>query len=322
MSRFENKDRNVYNIQWKNKRRQSSACSTHVETVNSLTKSLNDRKQVDSILLDFSKAFDKVCHRKLILKLKNYGIPGELLNWITDFLNNRTRSVVVRGAQSERSNVKSGVPQGTVLGPLLFLVYINDDMPDRVKSSILALFADNSYIHKEIETVNDAVALQNDLDDLVKWENEWSAEFYPDKWKMLRVTNKRKTLDHKYHIHGHELESVSEAKYLGVTLTNKMSWKTHIVKIESKANNCRLFLQRNLRRCSPETKLRSYTTYVRPILEYAASVWDPVDNKTLSNTLEMVQRKASRWITNDWQQLSSPTEMMKTLSLSTLEQSR
>ena len=181
-------------------------------------------------------------------------------------------------------------------------------MPDRVKSSILALFADDSYIHKEIETVNDAVALQNDLDDLVKWENEWSAEFHPDKCKMLRVTNKRKTLNHKYeYIHGHELKSVSEAKYLGVTLTNKMSWKTHIVKIASKANNCRLFLQRNLRKCSPETKLRCYTTYVRPILEYAASVWDPVDNKTLSNTLEMVQRKASRWITNDWQQLSSPT---------------
>ena len=183
--------------------KKNRSCETQlVETVNSLTKSLNDRKQVDSIL-DFGKAFDKVCHRKLILKLKNYGIPGELLNWISDFLNNRTQSVVVRGAQSERSNVKSGVPQ--------------------VKSSILALFADDSYIHKEIETVNDAVALQNDLDDLVKWENEWSGEFHPDKCKMLRVTKKRKTLNHKYHIHRHELESVSEAKYLGVTLTNKMS---------------------------------------------------------------------------------------------------
>ena len=159
---------------------------------------LNDRKQVDSILLDFSKAFDKVCHRKLLLKLKNYGIPAKLLNWIDNFLNDRTQSVVVRGVQSERSIVKSGMPQGTVLGPLLFLVYIND-MPERVKSSILALFADDSYLHKGIETVNDAISLQDDLDDLTKWENEWSAEFHPDKCKMLRVTNKRKTINHKYH---------------------------------------------------------------------------------------------------------------------------
>ena len=128
-------------------------CGTQlVETVNYLTKSLNHRKQVDSILLDFIKAFDKVCHRKLLLKLKNYGISIKLLNVIGDFLESRTQSVVVRGVQSEQSMVKSGVPQGTVLGPLLFLVYIND-MPDRVKSSILALFADDSFLHKEIETV-------------------------------------------------------------------------------------------------------------------------------------------------------------------------
>ena len=173
-------------------------------------------------------------------------------------------------------------------------------MPERVKSSILALFADDSYLHKETETVNDAIALQDDLDDLTKWENEWSAEFHPDKCKMLRVTNKRKTINHKYHIHGHELENVSEAKYLGVTLTNNMSWKSHIQKIASKANKCRLFLQRNLPKCSAETKLRCYTTYVRPILEYAASVWDPVDNKLLTDILEKVQRKAVRWISNDW----------------------
>ena len=101
-----------------------------------------------------------------------------------------------------------------------------------------------------------------------------------------------------------------------------MSWKSHIQKIASKANNCRLFLQRNLRKCSAETKLRCYTTYVRPILEYAASVWDPVDNKLLTDILEKVQRKAVRWISNDWQHLSSPTEMMESLSLSTLFQRR
>jgi len=109
----------------------------------------NNREQVDSILLDFSKAFDKVCHRKLLLKLKHYGITGNIFKWITDFLHNRTQCVVVRGTFSEPIAVKSGVPQGTVLGPLLFLVYIND-MPSTVKSKI-ALFADDAYLYKTIK---------------------------------------------------------------------------------------------------------------------------------------------------------------------------
>jgi len=147
-------------------------------------------------------------------------------------------------------------------------------------------------------------------------------EFHPDKCKMLRITNKRKIIESCYYIHGHELENVTEAKYLGVTLTKKMSWNTHITKISAKANNCRIFLQRNLTKSSRETKLTCYRTYVRPILEYTASVWDPVENSTLTNKIEMVQRKAARWISNRWDRTSSPTEMLKSLSLKTLEQRR
>jgi len=176
--------------------RKSRSCETQlIETVNSLTKSLNNRKQVDSILLDFSKAFDKVCHRKLILKLRSYGVNNNLLDWINVFLQNRSQCVVVRGVQSDKTSVKSGVPQGTVLGPLL---YIND-MPEKV-SSPLALFADDAYIYKEIDTQNDAIALQKDIDELVKWEKEWSMEFHPDKCKMLRITNKRKIIESCYYI--------------------------------------------------------------------------------------------------------------------------
>ena len=301
--------------------RKNRSCETQLlETINRLAKSLNDRKQVDSVLLDFSKAFDKVCHRKLLLKMKHLGIKNSILDWISDFLSNRTQQVVVRGVKSENAMVESGVPQGSVLGPLLFLIYIND-MPECV-SSILALFADDAYIYKEINSQDDTICLQKDLDALVKWEKQWSMDFHPDKCKMLRITNKRKIIDGHYFIHGQQLENVKEAKYLGVTITQKLNWKSHVSKITAKANNCRIFLQRNLVKCSKDTKLLCYRTYVRPIIEYASSVWDPVNTTTLINKIEMVQRKSCRWIMNQWGQKFSPTQMIKKLSIKSLENRR
>ena len=253
--------------------RKYRSCETQlIETVNNLAKALNNREQVDSILLDFSKAFDKVCHRKLLLKLKHYGISGNIMNWITDFLNNRTQRVVVRGTFSEPIAVKSGVPQGTVLGPLLFLAYIND-LPESVKSKI-ALFADDAYLYKSIKSMEDIADLQSDLDQLVVWEKLWSMEFHPDKCFLLRVTNKRKCLEGNYTIHNQVLKQVDKAKYLGVTLSKDLSWKHHVNVITSKATNTRLFLQRNLTFADSETKLKCYKAYVRPIVEYASSFVD------------------------------------------------
>ena len=138
------------------------SCETQLlQTINNLAKSLISREQVDSILLDFSKAFDKVCHRKLLLKLNYYGINGDIHNWIRDFIYDRTQRVVVRGTFSAPIAVKSSVPKGTVLGPLLFLVYIND-MPMTVESNI-ALFADDAYLYKTVKSQQDTISLQNDI---------------------------------------------------------------------------------------------------------------------------------------------------------------
>ena len=160
--------------------------------VNDFAKNLNNSQQVDTILLDFSKAFDKVYHRKLMIKMDHYGIRGKPLDWMNDFLCERTQQVINNGESSSKGKVISGVPQGTVLGPLLFLIYIND-LSDRVNSQI-RLFADDSYLYKTIDTPQDTLQLQKDLDALTKWENEWSMEFHPDKCKILRIKNKLKPI--------------------------------------------------------------------------------------------------------------------------------
>ena len=136
-----------------------------LRTVHDFTSSLNEKVRTDAVLLDLSKAFDKVVHHYLILKLKYYGIRHQILQWISSFLNGCTQYVICNGAQSSPTDVISGVPQGTVLGPLLFLVYIND-LPNRVVSSC-SLFADDCLLYRQIRSPEDCRILQ---DDLLKWK--------------------------------------------------------------------------------------------------------------------------------------------------------
>ena len=157
-----------------------------------LLQNIQKGKQTDLILLDFSKAFDKVSHEKLIYKLHNYGVKGKTLTWIKSFLDNRTQTVVVDGKQSRTAPVTSGVPQGTVLGPILFLAYIND-LPDNITSQV-RLFADDTVVYAAISRMDDSLALQRDLDTLQTWENKWDMEFNPSKCQVLQITRARKPI--------------------------------------------------------------------------------------------------------------------------------
>ena len=130
------------------------------------------------VVLDFAKAFDKVNHHLLTYKLNHYGIRGQTNNWIADFLRERNQTVVVDGYKSDTIPVKSGVPQGSVLGPCLFLAYIND-LPSRVTSNA-RLFADDTSLNRPIRSPVDSTALQKDLDSLAEWESQWDMEFHPD----------------------------------------------------------------------------------------------------------------------------------------------
>ena len=213
-------------------------------------------------------------------------------------------------------SILSGVPQGTVLGPLLFLLFIND-LPASVNSKT-RLFADDCIIYRKINSTKDCQQLQHDLQRLAEWEATWGMAFHPDKCNVLRVTKKKRPVNYSYTLKGHHLEEVTTARYLGVDLSNNLVWKDRIDRIVKKANCTQGFLRRNLRISNTDTKAAAYSSLVRPTLEYCASVWNPHTDQS-THKLEMVQRRAARYCTNRYHNTSSVTEMLQDLQWETLD---
>ena len=201
----------------------------------------------------------------LLSKLSHYGINGLIYDWIKDFLLYRKQHVVLGNAYSSLCNVLSGVPQGSILGPLLFIIYIND-LPTSISSKI-RLYADDVILYRVILSSEDAIILQQDLNKLVSWAATWLMSLNLDKCEHLLVTNKKQPLSFTYMIKDHLIRKVTSAKYLGVTITHNLSWTKHVDTVTCKANSVRAFLQRNLSQCSLHVKSLAYFTYVRPILE-------------------------------------------------------
>ena len=251
-------------------------------------------KVVDTIYMDFAKAFDKVPHRRLIHKLEAYGICGNVLGWIEAFLMGRNQTVVVNGEKSKPCPVLSGVPQGSVLGPILFVIYIND-LPDNVKSEVF-LFADDTKIARQVSTASDSLILQDDLDALDNWSKRWLLEFNADKCHVLtigRIENISHT--HNYAIDDEELEHVFEEKDLGVTVDFELSFNEHIHLKVKKANAIMGVIRRSFSFLDANLFRKLYTTFVRPHLEYAQVVWSPFLVKHV-NLIENVQKRATRLI--------------------------
>ena len=196
--------------------RSKRSCETQlIATIKGIAKNLKSGKdQVDVILLDFAKSFDKVPFQRLLLKSSFYGIRDNTLQWISSFLHGRTQQVLVEGCTSEKLGVLSGVPQGTVLGPLLFLIYIND-LPTVCKSSKANLFADDTFLYWHIANDGDSTKLQEDLTALEDWESKWQMSFHPEKCTVLRIsTNKRYRRETNYFLHGQRLQVSDSAKCL------------------------------------------------------------------------------------------------------------
>ena len=243
----------------------------------------------------------------------------KILSWIQSFLGCKTQHVTLEGQTSSTSPVTSGVSQGTVLGPLLFLVYINDN-PSRVKATP-CLFADDCFLYRTINSPEDVQALQDDLNALQQREMNWLMSLNPDKCEVIRITKKRKPIDANYTIRGKELGHNKNAKYLGVMISDTLSWNGHFDTVTKKANDTTAFLRRNLSNCPQHIKDTCYKTFARHQLEYAATVWSPHTEINIAK-LEGAQRRAARFVRNDYNYTSSVTEMMRAIEWESLQQRR
>ena len=197
------------------------------------------------------------------------------------------------GEASSLVKVTSGVPQGTVLGRLMFLSFIND-IHENLDSK-LRLFADDALLYRSIDTVNDCIILQNDIDKLVSWSKSWQMQFSVTKCHTMRITRKKEPGLIDYYIDGRKLSPVINHLYLGVMLSNDLKWNSHVNNIVAKANRSLGFVKRNLYSCTETTKRSAYVTIVRPTVEHATGVWDPYRQEQI-DSIEAVQRCAARFI--------------------------
>ena len=249
---------------------------------------------VDSIYFDFSKAFDTVPHRRLMAKLQSNGIDGKVLSWIGGFLSDREQVVRVNGELSLPKPVISGIPQGSVLGPLLFVIYIND-LPDVVSSNVL-LFADDTKLFRQVSCREDALQLQKDIDALTRWSDDWLLKFNIKKCHVLSVGKFSNTqYTHRYSLGQEELEHVFEEKDLGVIIEMDLNFQEHISTKIKKANGIMGLIRRTFCYLDAELFKKLYTTFVRPHLEYAQSVWSPHLRSQIKQ-LENVQIRATKLV--------------------------
>ena len=301
--------------------RKRRSCETQLlVTHNDLINAMDKKKSSDVIILDFTKAFDTVPHRRLLLKLKHYAISSHILSWLSSFLVGRTQRVVLEGRMSSLVTVDSGVPQGTVLGPLLFLLYIND-LPNGIKSST-RLFADDALIYRTISSTVDTEILQSDLNRLSRWQHDWQMQFNPGKCYVMHITNSRNQQHSNYQLCGQTLATVDSHPYLGVHLQNDMGWSTHIGHVTARANRMLGVVRRNLSNCPESLKQTAYFSLVRPHLEYASVVWDSHLKKDIKG-IEQVQRSAARFVKNNYDRKAGVvTSLLDDLGWQSLESRR
>ena len=274
-------------------RRKSSTVTLLLRAVHDWAESLERRNSTHCLFLDLAKAFDSVSHPRLLLKLEALGITDNILIWLKSFLTARRQRVVINGDFSSWIPVTSGVPQGSVLGPLLFLIYIND-ISSVVSHSKIKLFADDVIIYKEIISPADAVLLQLDLSKVVQWAKKWLLRLNPDKCESIVLSNKRSPPVPNYYLDAKLISSKPVARYLGIFVDRHLNWNEHCKYVAARATRSLNFLRYSLFNCPAAVKSATYKCFVRPIMEYACPVWFLHTTKNI-NTLEHVQLRAARW---------------------------
>ena len=229
--------------------------------------------------------------KRLLSKLEAHGVTGNVLRWIDGWLSNRRQKVSVEGELSEWAEVKSGVPQGSVLGPLLFLVYIND-IDENILSKF-GKFADDSKIAKVVNDSNDAEILRGDLVTLQNWSHDWQMEFNSDKCQVMHIGKKNLTC--QYDLNNITLKSTESERDLGVLVDKSFKFSEQCNKAANSANAIIGMIRRTVTCRRKDIMVRLYKALVRPKLEYCVQAWCPYLKKD-SNKLERVQARATRLI--------------------------
>ena len=246
-------------------------CSNLLEALDFITKAIEAGIDIDLIFLDFAKAFDSVSLLKLCCKLYAYGFRSHILNWCKAFLSDRQQRVVLGDFLSEWKDVTSGVPQGSVLGPLLFVIFINDLSVNIFNK--LELFADDTKIIAKIVNESSSEVLQHDLNKLVKWSHDWSIKFNDEKCKVMHIGKTNPQF--KYKMNEHTLQITVAERDLGLIISNDLNWEHHVISATSKANRALGTIKHASRYLDNCTFNLLYKSLVRPHLEYAATVWSP-----------------------------------------------
>lgn len=272
--------------------RSGRSCLTNLLSfLDYITDQVDRGEDIDLVYLDFSKAFDKVPHKRLVYKLREYRLNSFIVNWVENWLTDRKQRVVLNGNRSGWMDVKSGVPQGSVLGPLLFIIYINDI--DSGLSSRVSKFADDTKLAAKAGKWEDASMLQRDIDKLISWADKWQMEFNVSKCKVLHIGKNNSNFS--YTMGDKWLDASDSERDLGVVVNNDLKVHKQCLEARNRANKMLGIINRNVSYKSKEVICKLYNSYVRPHLEYCIQAWKPHHRGDL-NMLEKVQRRATKMI--------------------------
>ena len=281
---------NITDIEKHGFRDKRSTCTNPLELLNDLTYNIDIGNAVDIITIDFSKAFDSINHNKLQVKLHSYGIVGKTLGWIKEFLNNRSFCVKLNNTKSNNLPVPSSVPQGTKLGPLLFILFINDII-NNFKFAKVRMYADDLTIFAVVNNFQDKENLQLELNEFLKSANKWQLIINFDKCHVIHLGSKNN--DFTYRLDLHNIEVSQCEKILGVLLDCNLLFKEHVYETVKKAfKMCNIILT-NFKHVNNCTLTDLYKCYVRRILEHVSVVWSS-HHVYLIDLIENVQRNFTK----------------------------
>lgn len=284
--------------------RKRSTASNLILSNEIITAGMDGRYQVDVIYTDYSKCFDRIDHCVLLQKLQSAGIHGDLYRWFSSYIDNRTQAVVLRGYTSKWNFVPSGVPQGSILGPLLFTIFISD-IKKCFKNSHILLYADDMKVLKLVRNLSDTVELQSDLDRFMSYCKNNKLQLNVSKCYQVVFSRRNSLIGPGYTLDGHVITKVNSIRDLGVLHDSKLLFDSHIESIVNKASKALGFIIRN---CSVFRSLKPikvlYCSFVRSHLEYASQVWNP-QYEIYKSRVESVQRKFMRYLDYKAKQFSS-----------------